>query len=43
MTIGDRDCDCVVVTNADGEVLAVIGDTEIVEMDGIHVRLGEIE
>lgn len=43
MTIGDKEYKEIVVTTSDGEVVAVISDTEIIEKDAkARVALGRV-
>ena len=39
MIIANKDAKEIIITAADGEVLAVISDTEIIEQDGIKVNI----
>lgn len=41
MIIANKDAKEIIITAADGEVLAVISDTEIIEQDGISVTVEE--
>ena len=39
MIIANKDAKEIIITAADGEVLEVISDTEIIEQDGIKVNI----
>ncbi len=39
MTIGGQQCSEIIITAPDGEVLAVVSDTEVIEKDGVTVAL----
>ena len=42
MITGNNKCAEAIVTGADGEVLAVISDSEIIEKEGVSVELNEL-
>jgi len=39
MIIGQKDCDQIIVTGIDDEVVAVVSDSEIIEHEGYKVQL----
>lgn len=42
MIIGDKNIQEIIITTADGEVLAAVSDTEIIEKSGVSVILKEL-